>query len=95
MVENNKPSGIQFTTMSPAFLRARSRSRSVSVMPAPHSQWANRSETLRKKSRSERDLAKVARVAGDEAGLEWGMDDEVGEENGRLWREGSVVRYLD
>ena len=94
-VVDTKSPGIRFTTMSPAMLRARSRPRSVSVLPAPRSQWACRPETPVRKSRSERDLAKVAQVAGDEAGLEWGMDDEVGEELGRIWREGSVVRYLD
>ncbi|KAL7421277.1 hypothetical protein Q5752_004162 [Cryptotrichosporon argae] len=35
-----------------------------------------------------------ARAVGDDAGLEWGMDDDVGG-IGRMWREGSVVDYLD
>lgn len=48
----------------------------------------------RKKSRSERELARVARDIGDDAGLEWGMDEEIGVDLGRLWREGSVVQYL-
>lgn len=97
-VEDNKPfSEIKFTTQSPALLRARSRSRSVSTAPTSRRQSVAPlpSTTPRRKSRLERDLARVARVAGDEAGLEWGMDEEVGDDVGRMWREGSVARYLD
>lgn len=46
-------------------------------------------------SRDERELARLAQSIDDDAGYEWGLDDEVGEEISRLWREGSVVRYID
>jgi hypothetical protein len=41
------------------------------------------------------DLRRLAEQIGDDAGYEWGMDEDAGEEVGRLWREGSVVRYVD
>jgi len=97
-MEDPKPlPDIKFTTQSPALLRTHSRSLSVSVARTSRRQSFALvpNTTPRKRSRLERDLAKVARVAGDEAGLEWGMDEEVGEDLGRIWREGSVVRYLD
>lgn len=90
---------ISIKTLSPAYLRARSRtrSRSISVLrtPAPKAPPMRVAATTpRKKSRIERDLARVARDLGDDAGLEWGMDEEVGPELSRIWREGSVVTYV-
>lgn len=52
------------------------------------------STTPRKRTKLERDLAREARRLGDEEGLEWGLDDDVGEELGRLFRESSVFQYV-
>lgn len=38
------------------------------------------------------DLQRVAKEIGDEAGLEWGLDEET-DDGGRMWREGSVAAY--
>ena len=96
-MDDVKPFAIQFVKQSPALLRARARSRSVSVAPISHppTKVPVPSTAPRRKSRLERELAKVAREIDDDAGLEWGMDEEVGEDLGRMWREGSVVKYLD
>jgi hypothetical protein len=89
-------------TILPSTAPARSRSRSVSVVPAPHKSSASKQPPLRsatttprKRTRSEMDLRRLAEQIGDDAGYEWGMDEDAGEEVGRLWREGSVVRYVD
>jgi hypothetical protein len=72
------------------------------VVPAPHKSSASKQPPLRsatttprKRTRSEMDLRRLAEQIGDDAGYEWGMDEDAGEEVGRLWREGSVVRYVD
>ncbi|WWD21303.1 hypothetical protein CI109_105787 [Kwoniella shandongensis] len=49
--------------------------------------------TPSRKSRVMRSLARVAREVGDEAGLEWGLDEEA-DDGGRMWREGSVATYV-
>jgi hypothetical protein len=74
----------------------RGRSRSVSVKPAVQriSLASFPATTPRKNHRFEKELARVAREVGDEAGLEWGMDEDAGLEIGRMWREGSVVRFV-
>lgn len=41
-----------------------------------------------------KELSEIARKLGDDAGLEWGLDEDVGEEVARQWREGSVVKLL-
>ena len=46
------------------------------------------------KSRLEEELEHVAELVEDES-LEWGMDEDVEEDVGRMWRAGSVVRYVD
>lgn len=76
--------------------RGRASSRPVTPVqsPAPPKRPATTGAAPRP-SRDERELAKLARSIDDDAGYEWGLDDEVGEEISRLWREGSVVRYID
>ncbi|KAK8844041.1 hypothetical protein IAR55_006835 [Kwoniella newhampshirensis] len=49
--------------------------------------------TPTRKTRVMRSLARVAREVGDEAGLEWGLDEEA-DDGGRMWREGSVATYV-
>ncbi len=47
------------------------------------------------RNRTERDLARLAKgEVFEDAGLEWGMDEDAGFEIARLFREGSVVQYL-
>ncbi|GFZ47323.1 hypothetical protein JCM24511_05066 [Saitozyma sp. JCM 24511] len=96
-----EPSVIPITIL-PSTAPARSRSRSVSVAPAPHKSSASKAPPLRsatptprKRTRSEMDLQRLAEQIGDDAGYEWGMDEDAGEEVGRMWREGSVVKYVD
>ena len=50
--------------------------------------------TERRKSRKERELARVARMMGDDVGLEWGLDEDFGVELARGMREGTVVSHL-
>ncbi|WWC72979.1 uncharacterized protein I206_106943 [Kwoniella pini CBS 10737] len=86
-------------------INARSRSRSISIAPSSSSSSSSSgvrlttpsykgplrviSTTPRKKSRVERELARKAQEM-DDAGLEWGMDEDT-EDGGRMWREGSIV----
>ncbi|WWC63906.1 uncharacterized protein I303_106511 [Kwoniella dejecticola CBS 10117] len=86
-------------------IKGRSRSRSISITPSSSSSSAASSARLttpsyrpllrmvattpRKKSRIERELARRAEEM-DDAGLEWGMDEDT-EDGGRMWREASVV----
>ncbi|WRT69196.1 uncharacterized protein IL334_006180 [Kwoniella shivajii] len=100
---------IKFTSQPAAYIRAlvksRSRSRSVSVVTSsistnqgymtPSTKRVLRAvnSTPRRKSRVERELARVARDLGDDAGLEWGLDEDT-EDGGRMWREGSVVSFV-
>ncbi|WWC98099.1 hypothetical protein V866_004990 [Kwoniella sp. B9012] len=80
-------------------LSSRSRSKSISVQPSSLSRLSTPSHkapsrevssTPRKKSRVEMELARKALELGDDAGLEWGLDEDT-EDGGRMWREGSVA----
>jgi len=67
------------------FEKQRDRSSPMAIHPA---------STPRKKSRLEEDAQEAVMLVEDE-GTGWGLDEDVGEEGANLWREGSVVRYLD
>ncbi|RXK38182.1 hypothetical protein M231_04556 [Tremella mesenterica] len=47
-----------------------------------------------KRTKAELDLARIVRTTGDDEGLEWGLDEDVGQGCARLWREGSVKFIL-
>lgn len=77
----------------------RARSHSLSAYSAPRASTplaraTSRppNSTPRKKTRLEREIARVAMSVEDDD-LEWGMDEDVGDE-ARQWREGSVVSYI-
>lgn len=94
--------GIVVRRLPRAYLnaKARARSRSLSMGPRAASVTPMRgvsvrpSTTPRRRSRLERDLARVAREVTDDAGLEWGLDEDVGEDCARSWRESSVIKYV-
>jgi len=50
--------------------------------------------TPRRRSKLEEKLGIIAQTVDGES-LEWGMDEDVGEDLGKMWREGSVVHYLE
>jgi hypothetical protein len=50
--------------------------------------------TPRRRSKLEERLEIIAQTVNGES-LEWGMDEDVGEDLGKMWREGSVVHYLE
>ncbi|KAK6906150.1 hypothetical protein I203_100134 [Kwoniella mangroviensis CBS 8507] len=90
---------IRCTSLHRSSLSSRSRSRSMSDQPSPLSRLSTPSHkassrevssTSRKKSRVEMELARKALELGDDAGLEWGLDEDT-EDGGRMWREGSVA----
>ncbi|WVW79492.1 hypothetical protein I302_101461 [Kwoniella bestiolae CBS 10118] len=98
--QKNQP--IKFTSLPRSHIQSRSRSRSISIQPSSSSGGSRLStpsykppirevsSTPRKKSRVEIELARKALELGDEAGLEWGLDEDT-EDGGRMWREGSVA----
>ncbi|KAL1407596.1 hypothetical protein Q8F55_007029 [Vanrija albida] len=77
----------------------RARSRSLSTFSArsstPSGRGASRppNSTPRKKTRLELEIEHVAQAIDDDD-LEWGMDEDVGADDARQWREGSVVSYV-
>lgn len=73
----------------------RTPSRSTTPASALYHKRPATTSAPRRPTRIERELARVARSIDDDAGYEWGLDDEVGEELGRLGREGSVVKFLE
>lgn len=84
--------------------RSRSRSRSVSVAPTtkafvtPNNKSMDRNAATtikRRLSRTERELARMARDMPDDAGLEWGLDEDVGQEVARAGREGTMFIYVN
>lgn len=68
------------------------RGRTPSTAPAAYSRPMPQSTPTRTKDETERELARVAAEMGDDAGLEWGLDEDAGE-IAREFREGSVVVY--
>lgn len=99
--EYDEPAPMKFTTTVkvPRQPPVRSRSRSVSVSSRTVTGTPSRARvysrttpasTPRKKSRTERHLEYIAASMDDDEGLEWGLDEEVGDD-ARVWREGSVV----
>ncbi|WVQ82319.1 hypothetical protein IAT38_004447 [Cryptococcus sp. DSM 104549] len=66
------------------------------ITPAPRATSEARrvqSTPTRKSRMVLRGLERAAAEAGDEAGLEWGLDEEA-DDGGRMWREGSVRTYV-
>ncbi|OWZ77473.1 hypothetical protein C365_03808 [Cryptococcus neoformans Bt85] len=98
------PSHIRLTSLPAVVVRARARSRSLSMAPpgALRTPRARGSTVLpgsrvpqtapTRKGKVLMDLQRVAKEIGDEAGLEWGLDEET-DDGGRMWREGSVAAY--
>ncbi|WVN85934.1 uncharacterized protein L203_101091 [Cryptococcus depauperatus CBS 7841] len=100
------PPPIVFKSLPSPVVHARARSRSASTAPAFETNPSTpqtRSRGLpdprqlattpsRKSSRALRNLQRVAKEIGDNAGLEWGLDEEA-DDGGRMWREGSVAAY--
>lgn len=98
------PSHIRLTSLPAVVVRARARSRSLSMAPPgtlrtprargstvlPGSRVPQTAPT--RKGKVLMDLQRVAKEIGDEAGLEWGLDEET-DDGGRMWREGSVAAY--
>lgn len=98
------PSHIRLTSLPAVVVRARARSRSLSMAPpcalrtpkaqrsimSPGSKVPKTAPT--RKGKVLMDLQRVAKEIGDEAGLEWGLDEET-DDGGRMWREGSVAAY--
>ncbi|KAE8542546.1 hypothetical protein D1P53_001326 [Cryptococcus gattii VGV] len=98
------PSKIRLTSLPAVVVRARARSRSLSMAPTgalrtsktPGSVTSPGSKIPRttptRNGKVLMDLQRVAKELGDEAGLEWGLDEET-DDGGRMWREGSVAAY--
>lgn len=98
------PSKIRLTSLPAVVVRSRARSRSLSMAPtgalrtsktpgsitSPGSKIPRTTPTRNGKVLM--DLQRVAKELGDEAGLEWGLDEET-DDGGRMWREGSVAAY--
>lgn len=79
--------------------RSRSRAQSMSALRDPNSRTSSPAQphpasTPRRRSKLEEKLGIIAQTVDGES-LEWGMDEDVGEDLGKMWREGSVVHYLE
>jgi len=80
--------------------RSKRRARSVSILRSETKRTENPpvinhpASTPHKKTRLEENLEEIAMLVEDE-GLEWGMDEDVGEDLSKLGREGSVVCYVE
>jgi hypothetical protein len=107
MVIKSEPRPITFkTTLPPRVIhlqsQSRSRSRSVSAVPSSRGSSVGLGEDVqsitpkkRYRDRSEREIARLAREMSDDAGLEWGLDEDVGRDLAREGREGTVFMYLE
>lgn len=80
--------------------RSKRRAKSVSILRSETKRtesppvMKHPASTPHKKTRLEENLEEIAMLVEDE-GLEWGMDEDVGEDLSKLGREGSVVCYVE
>jgi len=79
--------------------RSRSRAQSMSAIQESKARTSSPAQqhpasTPRRRSKLEERLEIIAQTVNGES-LEWGMDEDVGEDLGKMWREGSVVHYLE